>query len=215
MSTERDTSGAPRTAGASPATAALYNVQLGLERVALRAAVDLAAAAPDDVVLDVATGTGGLLAELARRADAPRHATGVDASAAMLRRVPALPTGWRVHHGDSRRLPVADGGVDIVTCSYLLHLLDAPARRATLREIARVLAPGGRAVIVTLIEPRGLAGAALLGPLQRMTCRLLGPGSGWCALDPSAELAAAGLVARRRRVSTRGYASLCLLAERA
>ena len=44
-----------------------YDIQLRLERPALRAAVDLLAAGPSDTVLDVGTGTGGLMRELASR----------------------------------------------------------------------------------------------------------------------------------------------------
>lgn len=202
------------TAAASPATALLYDVQLALERSALRAAIELASPRPDELLLDLATGTGALLRLLARRPDRPRRAVGIDASAAMLRRAPPLPAGWGLIEGDARRLPLTTGAVDVVTCAYLLHLLHERARHATLAEIARILRPGGRAVVVTLLQPRGVAGRALLGPLQRAACAVFGPEAGWCPLDPTDELAGTGLSARRRWVRTRGYASLCLLAER-
>ena len=198
---------------ASPLTARLYDRQLAFERSALGVAVDLAAPGPDELVLDLATGTGALLRRLAQRADRPRRAIGIDASGAMLRRARPLPDGWRLINGDARRLPIDDGSVDVVTCAYLLHLLDPAARRAVLGEITRVLTPRGRVVVVTLGIPDGLVGRSLLAPMQRALCRGLSAGSGWCALDPEPELAAAGLAPRRRRVCTRGYTSLCVLAE--
>lgn len=81
-----------------------------------------------------------------------------------------------------------------------------------LDEIARVLRPHGRVALVTLLELGGLVRRSMLAPAQRVLCRGLGAGAGWCALDPVREFAAAGLAARRRRVG--GYTSRCLLADR-
>jgi ubiquinone/menaquinone biosynthesis C-methylase UbiE len=202
-----------KTGWASPLTARFYDRQLALERSALRAAVELAAPAPDELVVDLGTGTGALLRRMAERLDRPRRAIGIDASCAMLSRAEPLPDGWELINGDARRLPLDDGSVDVVTSAYLLHLLDPGARRTVLREITRVLSPRGRVVVVTLATPGGLIGRSLLTPVQRGLCRRLGAGSGWCALDPALEIAAAGLAVRCRRVCTRGYTSLCLLAE--
>jgi ubiquinone/menaquinone biosynthesis C-methylase UbiE len=201
-----------RTGWASRSTARFYDRQLALERSALNVAVDLMASTPQDVVLDLATGTGALLRRLAERVDRPQRAIGLDASAAMLRRAPALPAGWQLLNGDARRIPLDDASVDVVGCAYLLHLLDPVSRRAVLDEIARVLRPHGRVVLVTLLEPGGLLGRSVLAPLQRALCRGLGFRAGWCALDPAGELPGAGLAPRRRRVCTRGYTSQCLLA---
>jgi ubiquinone/menaquinone biosynthesis C-methylase UbiE len=201
------------TGWASPLTARFYDRQLALERSALGVAIELAAPARDELVLDLATGTGELLRRLAQRADRPRRAIGIDASSAMLSRAGPLPDGWELINGDARRLPVDDASVDVVTCAYLLHLLDPETRRTVLREIIRVLSPRGRVVVVTLEIPGGLIGRSLLAPMQRGLCRGLGAGSGWCALDPEPEIAAAGLAVRCRRVCRRGYTSLCLLAE--
>lgn len=203
------------TAGwASPLTARLYRHQLALERSALTVAVELAAPGPDELVLDVGTGTAALLSRLARRPDRPRRAIGIDASAAMLGRAAPLPDGWRLINGDARRLPFDDTSVDVITCAYLLHLLDAESRRAVLGEIRRVLHPHGRAVLVTLLAPGGLLGRSLLAPGQRALCHGFGVGSGWCTLDPEPDVTAAGLAPRRRRVCRRGYTSLCLLTDR-
>jgi ubiquinone/menaquinone biosynthesis C-methylase UbiE len=202
------------TGWASETTARFYDLQLALERSTLRAAITLAAPDGDALWLDLGTGTGALLRMLARTPGRPRRAIGLDASAAMLARVPALAPGWQTVEGDARQVPLADGSVDVVSCAYLLHLLDAAARERVLAEIARVLRPRGRVVLVTLLEPAGLAGSTLLAPVQRALCRTLGRTSGWCALDPTDELALHGLALVRRRIARRGYASLCLLAER-
>ena len=87
--------------------------------------------------MDLATGTGALLRRLAQRADRPRRAIGVEASRAMLDRASPLPAGWELINADARRLPLDDASVDVVTCVYLLHLLDPAARQAVLGEIAR------------------------------------------------------------------------------
>jgi ubiquinone/menaquinone biosynthesis C-methylase UbiE len=212
MSVDPDTP-LSRTGWASPLTARVYDRQLALERSALGAAVELAAPDGDELVLDLATGTGALLRRLAQRTERPRRAIGVDASRAMLSRAGPLPDGWELINADARRLPLDHSSVDVVTCAYLLHLLDPAARQAVLSEITRVLRPRGRVVVVTLGMPGGLLGRSLLAPIQRGLCRGLGTGAGWCALDPEAELAAAGLAVRRRRVCTRGYTSVCVLAE--
>jgi 23S rRNA (guanine745-N1)-methyltransferase len=105
-------------------------------------------------VLDVGAGEGSVLARLARRFDL--DAAGLDLSAfaaeAAARAYPGLT--WIVANGD-RRLPVRDGALELV--------LSITARRAP-AEFARVLAPGGRALVVVpgdddLVELR----EALLG----------------------------------------------------
>ncbi len=199
---------------ASAQTARWYDAQLALERQALRAAIELAAPRGDELVLDLGTGTGALLRLLARETEHPSRVIGLDASSAMLRHVPPLPEGWQLIVADARSVPLEDASVDVVTCAYLLHLLDGAARGAVLAEIARVLRPSGRVLTVTLLEPRGLLGRSLLAPAQLALCRVLGPRAGWCQLDPTAELTGAGLRPRTRRVCTRGYASLCVLGER-
>jgi ubiquinone/menaquinone biosynthesis C-methylase UbiE len=108
------------------------------------AALQAIEGAPPTAVLDLACGSGVLLARL--RAAYPHVPLfGVDASAAMLQRartcVPA-----RLCRVDAARLPVASGVFDLVTCASALHEMHAPTR--ALAEARRVLVPGGRLVIV-------------------------------------------------------------------
>ena len=185
----------------------LYDWQLPLERAALTAAVELAAPGASERLLDVATGTGGMLRELSRRRARPAEVVGIDRSVSMLALAAAhdLPTGWRLLSGDARRLPFRDRRFDVVTVCYLLHLLDEESRTRVVAEIARVLREGGRVVTVTVESRRPVARAAL-GCLPRR--------SGLRPLDPMGELRAAGLEPLRARFVRDGWPSLCVLAQR-
>jgi demethylmenaquinone methyltransferase / 2-methoxy-6-polyprenyl-1,4-benzoquinol methylase len=95
-------------------------------------------------VLDVATGTGMVAAELlARHGDCT--VVGLDQSAEMLAAARARFAGeQRVElvEGQAERLPFADESFEALTFTYLLRYVEDPP--ATLRELARVLKPGGR-----------------------------------------------------------------------
>jgi demethylmenaquinone methyltransferase/2-methoxy-6-polyprenyl-1,4-benzoquinol methylase len=112
-----------------------------------RALVDAIAPAAGERMLDVATGTGMVAAELlAREADCT--VVGLDQSAEMLAgaraRFAAGPNAARVEliEGQAERLPFADATFDALTFTYLLRYVDDPP--ATVRELARVVRPGGR-----------------------------------------------------------------------
>jgi demethylmenaquinone methyltransferase / 2-methoxy-6-polyprenyl-1,4-benzoquinol methylase len=115
-------------------------------------------AEPADTVLDVATGTGAVALELVRQKDC--HVVGVDRTPEMLeegrRRVAlAAATGKvRLVEGDARRLPFEDGCFDGLTFTYLLRYVDDPP--ATLRELARVVKPGGAIAGLEFGVPRGV-----------------------------------------------------------
>jgi demethylmenaquinone methyltransferase / 2-methoxy-6-polyprenyl-1,4-benzoquinol methylase len=100
---------------------------------------------PDSRVLDVATGTGAVALELVRRHGC--SVVGIDRSPEMLavarRRVAARGLGTRIelHEGRAEALPFVDASFDALTVTYLLRYVDDPA--ATIRELARVVRPGG------------------------------------------------------------------------
>jgi demethylmenaquinone methyltransferase/2-methoxy-6-polyprenyl-1,4-benzoquinol methylase len=98
--------------------------------------------APGARVLDVATGTGLVARELARRG---ARVVGLDQSEAMLReairRTARVGLEVRFVLGRAERLPFPDGAFDAVTFTYLLRYVDDP--EATVAELARVLRPGG------------------------------------------------------------------------
>ncbi len=100
-------------------------------------------------VLDIGTGTGRLLEVLAPRV---HSGLGIDASRAMLAlaRARLARTGLghvSVRQADMYRLPLA-GGFDVVVLQMVLHYAEDPP--AALAEAARVLAPGGRLIVVDL-----------------------------------------------------------------
>jgi demethylmenaquinone methyltransferase/2-methoxy-6-polyprenyl-1,4-benzoquinol methylase len=112
-----------------------------------RAMVGAINAAPSDRVLDVATGTGLVAGELVRRYGC--RVVGLDqseemlgAARAKLERDARLAARVELVRGEAERLPFADNEFDALTFTYLLRYVDDPG--ATLRELARVVKPGGR-----------------------------------------------------------------------
>jgi demethylmenaquinone methyltransferase / 2-methoxy-6-polyprenyl-1,4-benzoquinol methylase len=103
-------------------------------------------AGPGDRVLDVATGTGLVAHELVRRHRC--QVVGLDQSEQMLAaarrrlaRNPSFAPRLELVRGEAERLPFADGEFAALTFTYLLRYVDDPL--ATLRELARVVRPGG------------------------------------------------------------------------
>jgi demethylmenaquinone methyltransferase / 2-methoxy-6-polyprenyl-1,4-benzoquinol methylase len=109
-----------------------------------RALVEEIAPAPGMRVLDVATGTGMVAAELRSRCR-DCSVVGIDQSAEMLcgaRERFAGDPRVELIEGQAESLPFADASFDALTFTYLLRYVEDP--RATLRELARVVKPGGR-----------------------------------------------------------------------
>ncbi|MGX9295205.1 class I SAM-dependent methyltransferase [Tsukamurella paurometabola] len=101
---------------------------------------------PGSTVLDLATGTGIVAVELRRRGF---HTVGIDVSDGMLRNAAGRLPG-SVARAAAEAMPLRDGSIDAVVAIWLLHLLDAAA--PTVREVTRVLAPGG--LFVTTADKR-------------------------------------------------------------
>ncbi len=115
----------------------------------------LAAAAvvhPGDRVLDAACGTGDFaLADLEAGA---AHVTGLDFSEEMLARARRKEPAIEWLRGDVLALPFADGSFDAATIGFgARNLSDL---EAGLRELRRVLRPGGRLAILEITQPRGV-----------------------------------------------------------
>jgi demethylmenaquinone methyltransferase/2-methoxy-6-polyprenyl-1,4-benzoquinol methylase len=106
-----------------------------------------------DTVLDVATGTGAVARELLRQKRCT--VVGLDQSVEMLaearRRLPADVT---LVAGTAEKLPFDDASYDALTFTYLLRYVSDPA--ATLRELARVVKPGGTVAGLEFAVPRGV-----------------------------------------------------------
>jgi ubiquinone/menaquinone biosynthesis C-methylase UbiE len=107
-----------------------------------RLADDVAAVAPQDgAVLDVGTGPGVFLIEIARRRPDLTLA-GIDLSADMVAAARRNATTAEVQVGNVTELPFPDATFDLVVSSLSLHHWDDPGAAAP--ELARVLRPGGR-----------------------------------------------------------------------
>jgi arsenite methyltransferase len=116
------------------------------------------------VVLDIGCGAGTDLLLAARRIGPRGRAIGVDMTAAMRDRAMAGATASdltnvEVRDGDATRLPVDDSTVDVVISNGVLNLV--PDKLTAVREIARVLKPGGRVQIADIIIGEVLPDSAL------------------------------------------------------
>lgn len=149
-------------------------ISLGVDQGWRRKTVESLALGGGDEVLDLATGTADLALLVARRHPGVR-VVGLDPSAGMLavgeRKIGAAALGDRVRlqQGDAQALPFADASFDAACMAFGIR--NVPDRPRALREIARVLRPGGRLAILELSEPRG----GVLGPLARLHIRSVVP----------------------------------------
>ncbi|MGH2856291.1 MAG: class I SAM-dependent methyltransferase [Solirubrobacteraceae bacterium] len=125
---------------------------------------------PGQRILDVATGTGMVAAALSRRG---ATVVGIDQSEAMLAVARARHgAGIEFLHGQAERLPFEAAAFDALTFTYLLRYVDDPAQ--TMRELARVVAPGGRIGMVEFGAPAQPALRALWRVHTRAGLPLLG-----------------------------------------
>jgi demethylmenaquinone methyltransferase / 2-methoxy-6-polyprenyl-1,4-benzoquinol methylase len=114
---------------------------------------------PEHTVLDVATGTAAVAIELVRRTGC--RVVGLDQSSEMLEagrdRVDDAGLDERIElvEGRAERLPFGDASFDGLTFTYLLRYVDDP--EATMRELARVVQPGGTIAMLEFGVPRGPA----------------------------------------------------------
>jgi demethylmenaquinone methyltransferase/2-methoxy-6-polyprenyl-1,4-benzoquinol methylase len=141
--------------------AGLYDVMnsvmtAGLHHRWRRRAADLAALGPGDRALDVATGTGDLAIELARRVGPAGEVVGSDFSEGMLERARAkgadAPAPLRFEWGDAQALPYADASFAAATVGFgARNFADL---EAGLGEMARVVRPGGRVVVLEITQPQ-------------------------------------------------------------
>jgi ArsR family transcriptional regulator len=103
---------------------------------------------PFDLLVDLGTGTGRILELFGPRAT---RVLGFDINHAMLAyaRMKLERAGLshaQVRHGDLHNVPLPDGAADAVVLHQVLHFLDDPA--AAVAEAARLLAPGGKLLVV-------------------------------------------------------------------
>jgi len=128
---------------------------------------DAARVGPGQRVLDVACGTGVLACAAAERVGRSGAVTGLDANPQMLAVARRKPTPVQWVDGRAESLPFADAGFDAVVSQFGLMFFDD--RVAALREMVRVLRPGGRLAVAVCDAVEHSPGyAALAALLQRL-----------------------------------------------
>lgn len=155
---------APGTTGLVLHRAARYDftvwlMTLGRERALRERLVGLARLEPGASVLDVGCGTGTLAIAAKRRVGAEGSVYGIDASPEMLARAngKARKAGVDVvfTNGLAESLPFPDSRFDVVLSTVMLHHLPRTARQLGVREMRRVLKPGGRLLVVDFADAAG------------------------------------------------------------
>jgi demethylmenaquinone methyltransferase/2-methoxy-6-polyprenyl-1,4-benzoquinol methylase len=187
-------------------------------------AVDLAEVGPGSRVLDVATGTGDLAFELARRVGADGAVIGMDFSTVMLslarQKDPAGRIEWL--QGNALDLEFADDAFDAATVGFGARNFSDLDRG--LAEMARVVRPGGRVVVLEITTPQrpplSTFFALWFDRLVPVLGRLLGDPSGAYAYLPASvrrfpgpeilagKLAAVGLTDVRYVITAGGIIAL-------
>jgi len=127
--------------------------------------LDAAAVAPGDRVVDVGCGTGVLARAAAEQVGPSGDVVGLDRNDGMLqvaRRSPAA-VDWRA--GRAEALPFPDGAFDRVVSQCALMFFDD--RQAAVREMARVVRPGGTVTVATWVEVEQSPGYAAMVELLR------------------------------------------------
>jgi len=110
-------------------------------------------AEPTDTVLDVATGTGAVARELLRQKGCT--VVGLDQSPEMLAEARRrLPKEVQLVEASAEQLPFPDASFDALTFTYLLRYVSDPG--AMLRELARVVRPGGTVAGLEFAVPHGV-----------------------------------------------------------
>lgn len=115
---------------------------------------EVADAGDGQTVIDLCTGTG---ASALRLAHAGARVIGVDFSEGMLREAKRKTVGgagvqWV--QADVRALPISSCSVDRATCSYAMYELPGTMRRDVLQEVARILKPDGKFVMMEHLPPK-------------------------------------------------------------
>ncbi|WNG47013.1 bifunctional demethylmenaquinone methyltransferase/2-methoxy-6-polyprenyl-1,4-benzoquinol methylase UbiE [Archangium minus] len=136
-------------------------LSFGVHRLWRRAAVRLSGAREGSAVLDCATGTGDLALAFKRKVGTSGRVVGTDFCKEMLDSAPAKAAreGLQVEFqvADAMDLPFADNSFDVASIAFGIRNVDDPVK--CLKEMARVVRPGGRVVVLEFGQPTGLFGA--------------------------------------------------------
>jgi demethylmenaquinone methyltransferase / 2-methoxy-6-polyprenyl-1,4-benzoquinol methylase len=132
-------------------------------------------------VLDVATGTGDLAIELSHRVGASGRVVGGDFCRPMLEQALVktdAPIDWA--WSDAQKLPFRDSVFDAATIGFGIRNVDAP--QVALKEMARVVRPGGRVVVLEFGQPTG----AMSWPYRFYSRHVMPRLGGWLTGDRQA-----------------------------
>jgi ubiquinone/menaquinone biosynthesis C-methylase UbiE len=134
---------------------------------ALAMLVTAANPGPEHTTLDIACGPGSVVVAMSKRA---RHATGLDATAAMLDQARALAAAEGRENltwveGNVYALPFEPESFDIVTCRFAIHHFARPL--SALAEMARVCRAGGVVLVCDAIASDDKAKAAAFNEMER------------------------------------------------
>jgi len=144
---------------------------LGGERRLRNQTIQLAAIPQGATVLDVGCGTGTLTLLAKAQAGQQGKVYGIDAAPEMITvaKEKAMQQKRDVNYqtGVIEALPFPDGTFDIVLSSLMFHHLTPELKQRGLKEMYRVLKPGGRVFIVDMIRPEGWHGLAIITMIHR------------------------------------------------
>ncbi len=141
--------------------APIYDLLAGSsEHRAREEALTLLSPSPGEAVLELGCGTGTALRALAGRLAGRGRLVGLDLSPRMLAQArrklerAGLAEHLELYQGDAVAVPLADGAFDAVFTAFTLELFDTPQIPKVLAEVHRLLRPGGRFVVVSLLATR-------------------------------------------------------------
>lgn len=146
-----------------------------------RQALLRAGLAPGMRVVDVGVGTGLVAGAAAGIVGDARLVIGVDPSAGMMAHA-RLPAGVRLLTGKAESIPLPDGSADFISMGFALRHVGS--LEAAFAEFRRVLAPGGRLLIMELTRPEGRIGNLMLKTYLRSVVPTLARLSSHCRRTP-------------------------------
>ena len=135
-------------------------LSLGIHHVWRKNTVQVSGARTGMSVLDCATGTGDLALEFKKTVGPAGQVIGTDFCPEMMETAPAKSEAKKLHVqfevADAMNLPYPDHTFDISSISFGIRNVDDPS--IALKEMARVVKPGGKVMILEFGQPKGFMG---------------------------------------------------------